>query len=226
MTSSADGPGEPPVAVGIRASYDAVASAYDAQLRDELAGKPLDRALLDAFIEVVGAGTIADVGCGPGHVTRYLADRHPDVIGVDLSPGMIAVARERAPQLSFVEGSMLDLPATDGSWAGAVALYSIIHLTADERAVACREFARAIRPGGGLLVAFHIDSPDFAMGAVNHLTDWFGERVALDGYFLDPAEVTADLEAAGFRITADLERQPNASGEYPSRRSYLLSQRV
>lgn len=56
------------------ATYDAVARTYDTELRDELARKPLDRALLDAFVELAGSGTIADVGCGPGQVTRYLAE--------------------------------------------------------------------------------------------------------------------------------------------------------
>lgn len=210
----------------VRAAYDAIAGAYDAQFAGELDGKPLDRGLLAAFLDLAGPGTVADVGCGPGHVTRFLAARHPGVTGIDLSPAMIATARERAPELEFTVGSMLRLPVTDGAWAGAIALYSIIHLTAAERATACREFARAIRPGGWLLIAFHIDSPDFAAGEVNHITTWFGEPVRIDGYFLDPAEVTRDVEAAGFAVMATTVRQPWPGIEYPSRRCYLLAQRA
>ena len=218
-------PGGRGVAGGVRAAYDAVARAYHDQLGNELAGKPLDRAVLHAFTELAGAGTIADVGCGPGHVTRFLAARHPPVIGIDISPGMIGVAREHAPALAFAVGSMLHLPAADRAWSGAIALYSIIHLTAADRARACREFARTVRPGGWLLVAFHIDSPGFAAGAVNHLTTWFGKEVELDGYFLDPAAVTRDVEAAGFAACATLIRSPWPDIEYPSRRCYLLAQR-
>lgn len=76
-------------AVGVRATYDAIAAEYDRQLGDELDGKPLDRALLTGFVELVGTGRIADVGCGPGHVTRFLADQRAEVVGLDLSPGMI-----------------------------------------------------------------------------------------------------------------------------------------
>ena len=209
----------------MQAAYDAVARAYDAQLSDELTGKPLDRALLEGFVELAGAGTVADVGCGPGHVTHFLAARHPDVIGIDLSPGMIAVARERAPELAFVVGSMLQLPVVDGSWAGAVALYSIIHLTEQERVSAWREFARALRPGGWLLASFHVESAEFAAGQVNHLTSWFGESVDLDGYFLDPARVVAEMGRAGLAVMATVERQPSPELEYPSRRCYLLAQR-
>ncbi len=57
-----------------RASYDAVAAAYAEALSDELRRKPLDRALLTAFAEQVRAGgRVWDVGCGPGHVTMFLA---------------------------------------------------------------------------------------------------------------------------------------------------------
>lgn len=51
--------------------------------------------------------------------------------------------------------SLLDLPVADDAWAGAVALYSIIHLDPGERAAAWRELARVVR--GVLLVAFHVD---------------------------------------------------------------------
>jgi SAM-dependent methyltransferase len=213
------------VAVGVRATYDAIADTYHAELGDELDGKPLDRALLGGLAELAGAGTIADVGCGPGHVTRFLAELHPDVIGIDLSPRMIDIAREQAPALTFAVGSMLELPAEDGAWSAVVAMYSIIHLTADERIIAFGEFARTVRAGGWLLVAFHIDSPDFAAGEVNHLTDWFGERVDLDGFFLDPTDVTGDADAAGFSVMSATVRQPWPGAEYPSRRCYLLARR-
>ena len=213
------------MSVGVQEVYDAVAQAYDRQFGDELAAKPLDRALLTGLVELVGRGRIADVGCGPGHVTRFLATQHPDVIGIDLSPDMIGIARERSPEMEFTVASMLALPASDGQWAGVVALYSIIHLDGDERGRACREFARVIHPGGWLLVAFHVDSHEFAAGQVNHLTSWFGQRVELDGYFLDPGGVVAQLEAAGFAVMAKVDRQPEALVEYPSRRCYLLAQR-
>jgi SAM-dependent methyltransferase len=218
-------PGERGVAVGVRAAYDAVARAYHDQFGEELAGKPLDRAVVEAFTELAGAGMIADVGCGPGHVTRFLAARHARVIGIDVSAGMIGVAREHAPALAFAVGSMLALPAADGACSGIIALYSIIHLTAGERAQACREFARVVRPGGWLLAAFHVDGPDFAAGEVSHLTTWFGKAVELDAYFLEPADVVHDIEAAEFTVCATLTRSPRPDIEYPSRRCYLLAQR-
>ena len=145
--------------------------------------------------------------------------------GVDLSPRMIALARNRAPELDFVVGSLLQLPVRDDALAGAAALYSIIHLNAEERAAAFRELARAVRPDGVVLVAFHIDAPGFSVGEVNHLTTFFGRDVELDGYLLDPDGVLAELDAAGFVLIARLERRSIPDVEYPSRRCYLLARR-
>jgi len=214
------------VAVGAQAVYDASAEDYGRQFGDELDAKPPDRALLAALVELSGPGTIADVGCGPGHVTRYLADHHSDVVGIDLSPAMIAVARARAPEFVYTVGSVLSLPVADRALAGAVAMYSIIHLASDQRAIAFSEFARVVRPGGWLLVAFHVDSPEFAAGEINHLTEWFGRNVQLDGYFLSPDAVTAELADAGFASEAKTERRSIPAVEYPSRRCYLLAQRA
>jgi SAM-dependent methyltransferase len=210
----------------VRAGYDAVATTYDEQFADELDHKPLERGLLEAFCEMAPPGAIADIGCGTGHITRFLAGRRDDVLGVDLSLEMIAVARQRDPRLRFEVASMLGLPYADGVWSGVVAMYSIIHLDPDERMRAFAEFARTLRPDGVLLMSFHIDGPGFAPGDVNHVRPFLGLPVDMDGYFLDPAEVTTDLVANGFRVLARLDREPIAAIEFPSRRSYILARRT
>ncbi|MFD9566415.1 methyltransferase domain-containing protein [Streptomyces sp. NPDC059994] len=79
-----------------RASYDTVAVDYHELLRDSLAGSPLDRAMLGAFADRVRAddiGPVVELGCGPGRVTAHLHALGLDACGIDLSPGMVAVAR-------------------------------------------------------------------------------------------------------------------------------------
>jgi SAM-dependent methyltransferase len=210
----------------VRAGYDAVATTYDEQFADELDHKPLERGLLEAFCAMAPPGAIADIGCGPGHITRFLAERRGDVLGVDLSPAMIAVARRRYPRQRFEVASMLGLPYADGVWAGVVAMYSIIHLNPDELVQAFAQFARTLRPDGILLMSFHVDGPGFAPGDVNHVRTFLGHTVDMDGYFVDPAEVTTDLVANGFRVLARLDREPIADIEFPSRRCYILARRA
>jgi SAM-dependent methyltransferase len=211
-----------------RASYDAVAEAYADAFGGELEGKHLDRALLDGFAELcrAGGGPVYDLGCGPGHVTRYLAERGVDARGLDLAPEMVRIARARHPGIEFAVGSMTALDAPDASWGGALALYSIIHMSPGDRRGAFHEIARALRPGGWLLVAFHVSSADHPTGSSVHLETWFDASVDLTAYFLDPEQILGELREAGLELRARLDREPWTDAEYPSRRCYALARRA
>ena len=208
----------------MRSAYDRIASAYDDAIGHELDAKPLDRAVLSAFAELAG-GVVADVGCGPGHVTRHLGTRCGPVLGLDLSVEMARIARRHDPHGAYAAGSVLALPLAAGALAGAAVLYSIIHLSPGERDTAWQELARVLRPGGWLLVAFHVDSDEHAMGSVKHLTEWFGHPVDLEGDFLDPDPVERGIEAAGFSVRSRTLRRPWPGVEHPSRRCLLLARR-
>jgi SAM-dependent methyltransferase len=218
----------------VRDSYDRVAQRYADEIGGELAAKPLDRALLRSLVEQVdgvaeasGTNRIGDLGCGPGHVAAYLAGLGATTVGIDLSPAMVEIGRERYPTVQFRVGTLLALPATDAELAGAVALYSILHLRPEHRAIAYQEMARVICPTGWLLVAFHVSRADAGHkpGDIMHAEQWWGEQVDLDFYYLDPDEVAKDLTAAGFTLMARLDREPWPGGEVASRRSYLLCRR-
>lgn len=205
----------------VRESYDSAAEAYAEHLSGELAGKPLDRHLLNRFVEDTrGRGPVADVGCGPGHIARYLHDRDVETIGIDLSPAMIATAERRHPGLTFRVGDMraLDLPAA--SLAGLVAFYSIVHLEASELSAVFREFRRVMRPGALATVAFHVGD------RVVHVDDLFGARVSLDFRFHQPLFVVRALGDARFTVIEHVEREPYDGVEYPSRRCYLLARAI
>lgn len=205
----------------VRRSYDRVATAYADHLFGELAGKPLDRALLACFAEqAAGLGTVADVGCGPGQVARFLADRGLPVLGVDLSPRMVETARRLSPAIPFDRGDMLALDADDGAWGGIVAFYAIVHLSPEDVSRALAEFRRVLRPDGLLLLAFHVGEE------VVHREELFGEPVTLDFRFFATAEIERRLEDAGFAVEARVERRPYPDAEHPSRRAYLLARAV
>ncbi|AUH45056.1 class I SAM-dependent methyltransferase [Streptomyces sp. CMB-StM0423] len=202
-----------------RTSYDTVAETYLGTVGGELAHKPLDRALLAALLEQAGDGApVADLGCGPGHVTGWLAAHGARAVGIDLSPGMVALARREHPAAEFREGDLLRLPAGDGEFGAAVALYSVIHLEPDELAPAFAEARRVLRPGGRLLVSFHVGTE------VRHLDDWWGHPVDVDFRFLEPAAVAALLGAAGFEAEATLERA-HYPQEPETTRAYILARR-
>jgi SAM-dependent methyltransferase len=92
-----------PFVAATRDSYDALADEHAEVVASGMDDRPLDRALFAAFAELVragGNGPVADVGCGPGRVTILLSSLGLDAFGIDLSPGMLALARRSCPQLS------------------------------------------------------------------------------------------------------------------------------
>lgn len=207
--------------LGVRESYDSVAEAYTEHLFSELDRKPLDRNLLDRFArEMRARGRVADVGCGPGHVARYLAERGVDVLGIDLSPAMVACARRRSPGLEFRVGDLRALDLPDGSLAGILAFYAVVHFEPSELGPVFTELRRVLCPGGALLLAFHVGEETV------HVEDLFGCPVSLDFRFHQPAAVAEALRAASFEIAEFLEREPYEGAEYPSRRCYFLGRAV
>ena len=203
--------------MNVRASYDSAADAYADHLFTELEQKPLDRHLLNRFAEAVaGRGLVADLGCGPGHVAKYLHNKGVTMLGVDISPEMIRRAKEMIPAVDFRVGDMKSLDLPDESLAGIVAFYSIVHSERSELDAVFREFRRLLANGGTILLAFHIGD------TVTHVEELWGQAVDLDFRFHTPAEVVSDLRAANILVSEITERDAYADAEYPSRRCYLF----
>lgn len=202
----------------VRHSYDTVAENYADLLRDALAASPADRAVLGLFAELVraaGGGEVADLGCGPGRITGHLAALGLDVRGIDVSPGMVAVARREHPGLRFDVGSLTDLDLAVGSLAGALAWYSLIHLPTEAVPAVLDELARVLRPGGQLVVAFQVgDEPV-------ELREAYGHEVQLVVHRRRPEQVAALLTDAGFRVHTQVVREPEGWEKSPQ--AYLLA---
>lgn len=213
--------GEPDFLRTTRAAYDAMAAEYADGFRAELAAKPLERAMLAAFAELVtgaGGGPVADIGCGPGHVTAHLRDLGLSASGIDLSPEMVAQARREHPDLRFAVGSMTALDLPDGALAGIVALYSVIHVPEHRLPEVFAEFHRVLRPGGQLMLTFQVGDEPL------HRTEAFGHAIALDYYWRRPDTLAGLLTDAGLDVRARLVREPE-EGVEQIQRGCLLARR-
>jgi SAM-dependent methyltransferase len=198
--------------------YDALASEYARHLADELDRKPFDRAFLERFVAMAPDGGILDVGCGPGQVGRFVHALGREVSGVDISPNMVACARELSPDLSFEVGDMRALPFPSASFAGLLAFYSIIHLDAGELPGVFAEMKRLLMPGGVLALAFHVGRE------VRHVEELWGVKTCLDFIFFEPEEIVDALQAAGFAIVEKTLREPyDPAVEAQTNRCYILA---
>ena len=203
-------------------TYNATAENYAAKRIDELSNKPLDRLLLKEFAKLNSdIGTCADFGCGPGHTTKFLFDSGvKDIIGVDISPGMLKVAREIFPNIKFEEGNLLDLPYKADHFASAVAFYAVVHFNDDQIGKAFREVNRVLRKDANFLFSFHIgDEPV-------HFDNADGVDVDIDLHFFRTERIVESLRDNGFRIMDAIERLPYPDAEYPTRRAYVWAQKL
>ena len=202
--------------------YDKTAETYASKFADELAHKHLDRILLQSFASEVGKnGKLIDLGCGPGQTTRYLSKSGmEDLLGTDLSPGMIAAAKALNPQLAFEVADMLNLNYPDQSFGSAIAFYAIVHFNYDQVKRAFEEIARVLNKNGQFLFSFHIGD---TMVRVDNFLD---QQVSIDFYFLDPNTIVNLLTESGFEIIDVIERRPYKEVEYASNRAYIWCRKI
>jgi len=204
-----------------RSAYDTVARRYAEEIAGELEDKPFDRDFLDRFADAMRErGRVVELGCGPAHVSAYLAMGGVEISGLDLSSGMVTEAKRMFPKLEVIVGDMLALPFGDAELAGVVSFYSVIHFDDDQLATAFSEMARVLVDGGLAAFAFHIGDE------VIHREQWWDMPVVLDARFLPTEHVTVLLVNAGLTIESVEERAPYAPEvEYQSRRAYIVARR-
>lgn len=202
------------------ASYDALATTYADQLIDELDAKAFDRWLLERLADLADGGPIADAGCGPGQVAFHLAAAGADVTGFDLSPGMIAEARRRFPELSFSVADLtaLPAPAVGGGWSAIAAWYSLVHLAGSELRPAVALLAATLAPGGWLALAVHVGDE------VRHQRELWGQPIDVDFVFHDQAAVLDAFATAGL-VDVEWYRRGPQPGEAETERLYVLARR-
>jgi SAM-dependent methyltransferase len=210
----------------IRTDYDRLAKEYAERLFRELEQKPLDCELLRRFAaRVRNSGMVCDLGCGPGHVARFLHHAGVRVSGLDLSAGMVDQAQRLNPEIDFRVGNMLALDIPDGALVGIIAFYCIVNLAPDMLPAVFAEMARVLAPGGLLLLAFHVGN-QAARDRTLRPGELWGNPVAMEFFFHPVAEVERLLRAAGFEIEDTIEREPYAPDvEYQTRRAYLFARK-
>ncbi|MET3960004.1 ubiquinone/menaquinone biosynthesis C-methylase UbiE [Rhodococcus sp. OAS809] len=184
----------------VQASYGARVSEYiEVVGRIEHVDAP-DLALVERWARSI-EGPVLDVGCGPGQWTHYLAGLGMDAEGVDPVPEFVESAQASYPDGRYRIGQAEALGVDDGSLGGVLAWYSLIHTDPEQVDTALTEFARCIRPGGGLALGFFTSS---TLGPFEH--------AITTAYYWPVDQLTFKVEAAGFTVTHTESRTDRSHG--------------
>ncbi len=192
----------------VRESYDRVADNYVEMKLGDLTAYPWLQVAVDGFVGAVrGFGPVLDVGCGPGTVTGYLAERGLEVSGVDLSPRMIEHARRDHPGLQFEVGSATELELAEASLGGILGWWSLFNLPRDILPAVLRNFGQALVPGGHLIIGTHQGD-----GEIARTSAYGGVPVTWTTYLWQPEQLWALLKAAGLDPVAELRVAESVAG--------------
>ena len=190
-----------------RQGYDRMAQAYTDHVSLEMTVPSIVRSALETFaaqVQSQGGGMVADVGCGPGHVTHYLAQLGLDIFGIDNSPSLLEIARAAHPGLRFEFGQLASLSIDTGALAAVVSRHSLIHTPAKFVPAVLDEFARVLAAGGLLFVSFFgAEDPSTHGRAFDH--------AVTTAYELDIDTMAEHVRAAGFTEELRIIRQPKAN---------------
>jgi SAM-dependent methyltransferase len=208
----------------VRAAYDAAAAEYAVAFAEDLSQLEVDRAVLDETADRVAAagslGPVIDLGCGPAQVGAHLARRGASVVGVDLSPGMLAVARAREASMPLACGDMRALPLLTASCAAVVAFYCLQHIDRAAVPLVLEEIRRVLSADGMLVVAVHLGDGEV------FVTDFLGHEVSpMGGTLFAADELTVLLGTHGFALESTRTRLGLAH-EYQSERVYVIARAV
>jgi len=202
----------------IENQYDTVAKEYAERFSDEHEKKPKDQEILHRFAQEIGdRRPVWDFGCGPGQTTQYLTNLGIEISGLDLSERMLERARTIHPEIHFRKGNILELEFENGSIAGAVAFYAIVHFSEEQVRRAFHEVFRVLQPGGIFLLTYHIGEETI------HVEEFLGKKVDIDFMFFTTDFISSCLRESGFNKIEIIERGPYLGVEYESRRAYAFA---
>ena len=199
--------------------YDLTAEEYAKVFYNELDNKPFDRMILQRFASE-NNGKFADLGCGCGHTTKFLADAGvKNIVGIDLSPKMVKIAQKLNKNLKFEVGNMLNFDKNTEEFGAILAFYAIVHFTYEEVERAFSEIYRVLKSSGQFLFSFHVGDEEV------NLDEFLKQKVKITFYFFEVDKILQILEKIGFKVKETIIRYPYKDAEHPSKRAYILAEK-
>ncbi|MGC9219892.1 MAG: class I SAM-dependent methyltransferase [Solirubrobacteraceae bacterium] len=206
--------GEPVPELEPTAGYAIWSDSYDEPGNPVVA---IEQRVVGGLLAELEPGRALDAACGTGRHARTLVGRGHQVTGIDLTPKMLARARESVPGASFVQADLRALPFDDGSFETVVCGLALAHLPSLDGAVG--ELARVLTPGGRLIVT--------VLHPLQALLGWHAPFSGPDGrrgFVREHPHLHSDylkaFAAAGLRVTDCLEPAIGERELHTKRRAY------
>lgn len=133
---------------GVIDDYDDIAREY----AEEFFNDTSDNQYIDYFLQSLEGTKILDVGCGNGKDCKYISQKGFDINGIDLSVGMLEIAKERVPEGKFEVMDIANITYPDNSYDGIISNCSLFHVPTEELPKTLESFARILKPNGKLLL--------------------------------------------------------------------------
>lgn len=215
----------------IRQAYEKLASGYDAMIDVKPHNAFYDRPNTLSLFDEIGDKRILDAGCGPGKYAQILYEKGArEVVGFDISSGMIDKARERNRDRGtfFVHDLSEPIPIADNQSFDYVLCALALHYLEDT-SVAISEFYRLLKPGGQLIVSvehpffdylYYQTGNYFGKERVSSVWKGFGFPVEVECYRRSLGETLGQFTDNGFVINKILEPLPTAEFEKADPRHY------
>ena len=188
----------------IKNFYNSVAGKYSDLFCNELDARPLERKLLDMFLERINNDEIIlDIGTGPGEIAGYLGKKRKNVVGIDLSDEMISYAKSNYPGVEFLVQDLMSLNFKNSSIMGITAFYAIVHFDYEQIQMAFKEFYRVLKKGAEGLISVW-NSSDIRFKDVNYHGDIYmswrkdGKEHMRYYYLYEKDELKKLLKKCGF----------------------------
>jgi ubiquinone/menaquinone biosynthesis C-methylase UbiE len=178
--------------VGSKAGYDDYAVSYDKTL-DFL--DSFERDVLQKMLRDVRSGKVLDVGCGTGRVIRKLLDRGAEIVGLDVSPEMLKIARKKFKKTTFIEGNIENMLFPDEDFDMVIASFVIVHLKNLQKAF--DEVYRILKPGGVFIVT------NINQRKSPKLKNTSGKEIVIKSFYHIPEQVISALKESFFDIETE-----------------------
>lgn len=182
-----------PIAIRV---FNAWAQGYNEAFMDTA----LYHASFDRFCDAIEArdAEVLELGCGPGNITHYLLKKRPDlrILGTDLAPNMLELARANNPGASFQLMDARSIRSLDRSFDAIICGFCLPYLTPEEATTLIDEAASVLRPKGVLYLSTMEDDP--ARSGFKPSSTGKGEAAYIQYY--EGSFLTRALETNGFTV--------------------------